>query len=231
VSTQSHNELDVAVHKLLAMRLLAWLGNTGTTVAILAGITALQITLIAAGNITDFGNKEFVVQVLAMDTTFRSPNTMWHAITDPSIVIGVYITIIVWGCLTAIMLISACIAWARTFVRHRGSDAARLLSTSGWIMKSCSSAVVLLRWEASGCKCGSRRCGTGCSRRCVVSSSPRSASSSLTYPNASCRAGHSYRAGDWLQLADWPGMYRMLYGLPAADKGARGGNVDQEVEV
>ncbi|HEX6405405.1 MAG TPA: DUF2165 domain-containing protein [Pseudonocardiaceae bacterium] len=96
------------------MRLLAWLGNTGTTVAIFAGITALQITLIAAGNITDFGtNKEFVVHVLAMDTTFRSPNTMWHAITDPGTAIGVYITVIVWECLTATVLICACIAWTR----------------------------------------------------------------------------------------------------------------------
>jgi hypothetical protein len=46
VSTQSHSELDVAGHKLLA-----WLGNTGTTVAILAGITASAGTVIAAGNI------------------------------------------------------------------------------------------------------------------------------------------------------------------------------------
>ena len=75
------------------------------------------------------------MHVLAMDTTFRSPNTMWHAITNPGTAIGVYITIIVWECLTATVLICACVAWARAFIRQRGSDAARLLSTCGWTME------------------------------------------------------------------------------------------------
>ena len=42
---------------------------------------ALFFTLVAIGNLTDYGsNFAFVQHVLAMDTTFRSPALMWRAI-------------------------------------------------------------------------------------------------------------------------------------------------------
>ncbi|MGH7881482.1 MAG: DUF2165 domain-containing protein [Candidatus Dormibacteraceae bacterium] len=118
------------------MRLLASLGRTRIVVAILTLITALQITLISVGNLTDFGtNQAFVVHVLAMDTTFRSPHMMWRAIINPEIATGAYVAIIIWESLTALVLIAACIAWLWALGRHQGTDLARRLSTCGWLME------------------------------------------------------------------------------------------------
>ncbi|MBR0670947.1 DUF2165 domain-containing protein [Roseomonas soli] len=66
---------------------------------------ALLFTLIAFGNLTDYGtNFAFVQHVLAMDTTFRSPGVMWRAITDPTLHHAAYILIIAWEAATAVLL-------------------------------------------------------------------------------------------------------------------------------
>lgn len=99
-------------------------------VAVLAAITAVQTTLIAVGNITDYDtNYQFVVHVLAMDTTFQSPDTMWRAITSPTLATLTYLAIIVWESVAALVLIAATVAWVRG-----PADTARRLSSIGWLM-------------------------------------------------------------------------------------------------
>lgn len=112
------------------MGFLARIGGLRFAVLVLTGMTALQMALIAFGNITDFGtNQAFVQHVLAMDTTFRSPDMMWRAITSPGLQNTAYVVIIVWETLTALVLIAAFVAW----IRARDVQARRL-STLGWVM-------------------------------------------------------------------------------------------------
>jgi predicted small integral membrane protein len=117
------------------MILLRRLGSLRAVVAALTAITAIQMGLIALGNITDYDtNHQFVVHVLAMDTTFGSPNMMWRAITDPTLAAIAYVAIIAWETAAAIVLIAAAVAWARALGRHRDAETARRLSTLGWLM-------------------------------------------------------------------------------------------------
>ncbi|HEV7899621.1 MAG TPA: DUF2165 domain-containing protein [Planosporangium sp.] len=118
------------------MRLLAKLGTLRTVLAVLTAMTALLVGLAAFGNITDFGtNEAFVKHVLAMDTTFKSPNTMWRAITSPAMATVAYIAIIVWESVTAVILVAACAAWVRSEPGPGGIQTARQLSTLGWLMQ------------------------------------------------------------------------------------------------
>ncbi len=96
------------------MGFLARIGGLRFAVTVLTGMTALQMALIAFGNITDFGtNQAFVQHVLAMDTTFRSPDTMWRAITSPGLQNTAYVVIIAWEVLTAVVLTAALVLWIR----------------------------------------------------------------------------------------------------------------------
>ncbi|MBP2474258.1 putative small integral membrane protein [Crossiella equi] len=96
------------------MRLLSSLGGPRTLAAALTGITALYLSLVVLNNVTDYGtNHAFVQHVFAMDTTFKSPNTMWRAITSPALVTTAYILIIVWEALTALLLVTATVSWLR----------------------------------------------------------------------------------------------------------------------
>jgi predicted small integral membrane protein len=91
--------------------------------------------LVALGNITDFGtNYAFVEHVFAMDTTFRSPNVMWRAVTNHAWVTAAYITIIAWELLTAIVLAAACLTWVQTLATRHETTTARQLSSCGWLM-------------------------------------------------------------------------------------------------
>ncbi|MEV6022499.1 DUF2165 domain-containing protein [Streptomyces sp. NPDC052036] len=95
----------------------------------LVGSVALYIALVAFGNITDFGtNQQFVRHVLAMDTTFKDDDLMWHAITSHALQDSAYVAIIVWETAAALLLIAATWLWAR---RH---PSARRLSTIGLSM-------------------------------------------------------------------------------------------------
>ncbi|WP_020672865.1 DUF2165 domain-containing protein [Amycolatopsis nigrescens] len=118
------------------MRLLYRLGGLSVVVAALTVITAVQMTLIVVGNITDFGtNQEFVQHVLAMDTTFRSPDTMWRAIESPGLANTAYLAIIVWEALCALVLLAACVAWVRAFTGRAPGERARRLASLGWLMQ------------------------------------------------------------------------------------------------
>lgn len=71
----------------------------------LTASVALLFTLIAFGNISDYGtNFAFVQHVMSMDTTFRSPGVMWRAMTEPALHHAVYATIIIWQVSTAALL-------------------------------------------------------------------------------------------------------------------------------
>ncbi|MCE6994293.1 DUF2165 domain-containing protein [Saccharothrix sp. S26] len=113
------------------MRLLAWVGSLRAAVTALTGITALYMGLVVLGNVTDYDtNHAFVQHVLAMDTTFGSPNTSWRAITSPAAVTAVYVLIILWEAVTALVLVAGLVAWLR-----RREEVARRLSSTGWVMQ------------------------------------------------------------------------------------------------
>lgn len=126
-----------ATDRVPAMRVLAWLGSLRLVVTVLTVVTALHMALVAVGNVTDFGtNQKFVEHVFAMDTTFRSPNMMWRAITDPGLATAAYIAVIVWESITALVLVAASVFWVRALVRRRATEVARQLSTFGWLMET-----------------------------------------------------------------------------------------------
>jgi predicted small integral membrane protein len=117
------------------MRVLQTFGSLRAVVAVLTLITAVQMALIAFGNMTDYEtNHQFVVHVLAMDTTFQSPNMMWRAITSPALVTIVYVAIIVWETVSALVLIAATVAWVRALAGRGPVATARRLSSIGWLM-------------------------------------------------------------------------------------------------
>ena len=72
-------------------------------VALVAAV-ALFFTLVAYGNVADYGaNWQFVSHVMSMDTTFRDPALMWRAVTDPMLQRAAYATIIGWQAATALV--------------------------------------------------------------------------------------------------------------------------------
>ncbi|MFR9797918.1 DUF2165 domain-containing protein [Streptomyces sp. MS06] len=98
--------------------------------ALLTGTVALYISLVAFGNITDFGtNQAFVQHVLAMDTTFKDDDLMWRAVTGRGLQNAAYVAIIVWETAAALVLIAGTWCWAR-----RDTGRARRLSTYGLLM-------------------------------------------------------------------------------------------------
>ncbi|TPQ20353.1 DUF2165 domain-containing protein [Streptomyces sporangiiformans] len=106
--------------------------STGLTLTatLLTATVALYITLVAFGNITDFGtNQQFVRHVLAMDTTFKDDDLMWRAIESKGLQDAAYIAIIVWETIAALILIAGTWSWVRR--RHAR---ARQLSTLGLLM-------------------------------------------------------------------------------------------------
>jgi predicted small integral membrane protein len=117
------------------MSFVTRLGSLRTAILVLTAIAALYMTLVVFNNLTDFDtNRAFVVHVLAMDTTFKSPNTMWRAITSSGLAVTVYVLIIIWEAVTAAVLIAAVISWSRSYKNDGKTQASRSLSTIGWLM-------------------------------------------------------------------------------------------------
>ena len=76
----------------------------------LVAAMALFFTLVAFGNLTDYGsNWLFVSHVLSMDTIFPDSSLRWRAITNPTVQTAAYWLIIGWQIVTAAVL------WAGTF--------------------------------------------------------------------------------------------------------------------
>jgi predicted small integral membrane protein len=114
------------------MRALARLSSLSFAVAVLTVISAIQMVLVTFGNITDYGtNEQFVQHVFAMDTTFKSEDMMWRAITGHGWVTAAYVLVIIWEALTSLVLLAGCVAWASP----RRRAAARKLSALGWLMQ------------------------------------------------------------------------------------------------
>lgn len=110
------------------------LGGLSAVVAILTVLTAIQMMLIVLGNVTDYEtNHQFVVHVLAMDTTFKSPAIMWRAITSPVLSTIAYLAIIAWELVSAIVLLTAALVWMRATTEARLRKA-RTYSSVGWSM-------------------------------------------------------------------------------------------------
>ncbi|MCP3801676.1 DUF2165 domain-containing protein [Allokutzneria sp. A3M-2-11 16] len=113
------------------MNVIGRFGTARVALAALTGVTALYFVLIVLGNVTDYGtNEQFVVHVLAMDTTFNDPDVMWRAITSPAVVTIAYVLIIVWEAVTAAVLVAAFVAW----LRRGREETARRLAVVGWVM-------------------------------------------------------------------------------------------------
>ncbi|NBE50984.1 DUF2165 domain-containing protein [Streptomyces boluensis] len=94
-------------------RLLA-LGTLPVAALALTGTLAAYITLVAFGNLTDFGtNREFVRHVLAMDTTFGDKDVMWRAVGSRLLQDLAYVAVIAWEVLAAVVLVTATVLWFR----------------------------------------------------------------------------------------------------------------------
>ncbi|MER7521050.1 DUF2165 domain-containing protein [Streptomyces sp. NPDC126499] len=110
------------------------LGTASVAAAAMTATVALYMTLVAFGNITDFGtNQQFVQHVLSMDTTFKDPDLMWRAVESPALQNAAYVAIIVWETLAATVLLAATWFWI-TGLRRDTYDRARAASTVGLVM-------------------------------------------------------------------------------------------------
>ncbi|GAA3387006.1 DUF2165 domain-containing protein [Streptomyces roseoviridis] len=113
---------------------LSRLGAPPVAATALTATVALYMTLVAFGNITDFGtNQQFVQHVLSMDTTFKDPDLMWRAVESPALQNAAYVTIIVWETLAAAVLLAATWFWIAGLRRHAYARA-RAASTVGLVM-------------------------------------------------------------------------------------------------
>ncbi|MFJ4878322.1 DUF2165 domain-containing protein [Streptomyces sp. NPDC088745] len=110
------------------------LGAPPVAATALTAAVALYMSLVAFGNITDFGtNQQFVQHVLSMDTTFKDPDLMWRAVESPAVQNAAYVTVIAWETLTASVLLAATLFWIAG-LRRDAYDLARAASTVGLVM-------------------------------------------------------------------------------------------------
>lgn len=66
---------------------------------------ALFFTLVAFDNVMDYpANQQLVIHVLSMDTTFKDPQIMKHAVTDARVQQWAYNLIIGWEAFTALII-------------------------------------------------------------------------------------------------------------------------------
>lgn len=118
----------------------------------LTASVALLFTLIAFGNITDYGtNFAFVQHVMSMDTTFRSPGVMWRAVTQPALHHIVYGTIIAWQfCTAALLWAGTAQLWRVRTARPEVWNKARALAimglTAGAVLYGVGFLVVAGEW-------------------------------------------------------------------------------------
>ncbi|MFI6639084.1 DUF2165 domain-containing protein [Streptomyces sp. NPDC050504] len=110
------------------------LGALPVAATALTATVALYMTLVAFGNITDFGtNQQFVQHVLSMDTTFKDPDLMWRAVESSALQNAAYVAVIVWESLAAVVLLAATWFWV-TGLRRDAYERARAASTVGLVM-------------------------------------------------------------------------------------------------
>jgi predicted small integral membrane protein len=79
--------------------------TTRTAKLLLLSAIALFYTLVVFNNLTDFdSNYQFVRHVLMMDSTFPGNHGMYRAIRAPWLHLALYISIIAWEIVTAVLL-------------------------------------------------------------------------------------------------------------------------------
>ncbi len=106
----------------------------------LVGMVAFFFSLVALGNITDYdSNFAFVVHVLSMDDTFRSPALMGRAITAPLLHHGAYLSIIAWQLATALL----CWWGLARLWQARAADAAGFDAAKGLAILGLTAGVLL----------------------------------------------------------------------------------------
>ncbi|WP_149825156.1 DUF2165 domain-containing protein [Streptomyces tailanensis] len=101
---------------------------------LLVGTVALHMALTALNNITDFETNQILTRrVLSMKDTFRVEEPGWRAIESEWFQDAVYVGIILWESVTALVLVVATFLWAAS-IRHRVFRFARRYSTLGLLM-------------------------------------------------------------------------------------------------
>ena len=110
------------------------LGAPSVAATALTATVAFYMTLVAFGNIMDFGtNQQFVQHVLTMDTTFKDPDLMWRAVESSVLQNAAYVAVIVWETLAAVVLLVATWFWI-TGLRRDAYERARAASSVGLVM-------------------------------------------------------------------------------------------------
>ncbi|MFI5776385.1 DUF2165 domain-containing protein [Nocardia sp. NPDC051570] len=110
-------------------------GSRRMAVTVLATITGLYYLIVGITNCTDTDtNRRGVTAVLSMRQTIHHPSIDWHAITNGTVVWIAYIIVVIWELLTALVLLSAAVAWIRTLFGRPAEALATRLATLGWIM-------------------------------------------------------------------------------------------------
>ncbi|SFS19710.1 Predicted small integral membrane protein [Dyella sp. OK004] len=107
---------------------------------VMVAALALLISLVALGNITDYGtNFSFVRHVLAMDTIFPDSGIHYRAIASPLLQHSAYVLII------AVQVITAALCWVGMWRmwRRRHAPAALFQRSKGLAVMGLSSGVAL----------------------------------------------------------------------------------------
>ena len=111
------------------------LGSLPGIATIFTAIMALYMTLVAFGNITDFGtNQQFVSHVLEMDTTFNDDDVMWRAVENDTLQNMGYVGVIVWETLAALVLWYGAWQLLRRLLGGGDWTQARRLASAGLLM-------------------------------------------------------------------------------------------------
>lgn len=118
----------------------------------LVAAIASFFTLVAYGNLSDYGsNEQFVRHVLSMDTTFTQSNLHWRAITDPTLQASCYWLIIATQTVAAVVLWIGTIRLLRSvstvnYQQAKGIAAAGL--TLGFLLYAVGFIVIGGEWFA-----------------------------------------------------------------------------------
>ena len=100
--------------------------------SVLVAAVALWVSLVAFGNITDYGtNLAFVNHVLSMDTVFPDTTIRYRAVTAPALHHAAYVLIIAAEVLAAILCWMAAIRMLRTIAVSGAFSRAKDLAVIG----------------------------------------------------------------------------------------------------
>ena len=113
-------------------------GSRSAVLAVLASITGLYYFIVATTNCvdTDTAPRRSVAGGGAVNArqTIHGHGVDWHAITSGTAVWIVYIVIVIWEFLIALVLLVAALAWLRVLAGHQVRDNAVRLASIGWTM-------------------------------------------------------------------------------------------------